>query len=143
MTAITPTQTKALSFQSNEILLWTIHPAIRIRTPRVQVHVLWTRSRMMWMDLYLSSSACVIGSGDNYAAFALAGLGAAVTAVDISEEQLNVARERARQLELSMSFVRADAADLSDLPDASFDLVCSTNGFYVWITGTSLRSSAA
>ncbi len=63
---------------------------------------------------------CVIGSGDNYAAFALAGLGAAVTSVDISEEQLNVAR--AQQLELSMSFVRADAADLSDLPDASFVL---------------------
>jgi 2-polyprenyl-3-methyl-5-hydroxy-6-metoxy-1,4-benzoquinol methylase len=31
---------------------------------------------------------CVIGSGDNYAAFALAGLGARVTSTDVSEQQL-------------------------------------------------------
>jgi hypothetical protein len=31
---------------------------------------------------------CVIGSGDNYAAFALAGLEAAATSTDISEQQL-------------------------------------------------------
>ena len=30
----------------------------------------------------------VIGSGDNYAAFALEGLGSAVTSTDISEQQL-------------------------------------------------------
>ena len=38
--------------------------------------------------------ACVLGSGDNLAVFALAGLGAEVTSVDISERQLDVARER-------------------------------------------------
>src|SRR4051812_9241612 len=43
---------------------------------------------------------CVIGSGDNYAAFALAGLGARVTSVDISERQLEVAEARARMLGL-------------------------------------------
>src|SRR6266508_1892993 len=37
---------------------------------------------------------CVIGSGDNYAAFALAGLGARGTSVDISERQLEVAEAR-------------------------------------------------
>ena len=76
---------------------------------------------------------CVIGSGDNYAAFALAGLGARVTSVDISEQQLAVAQERANVLGLVIDFVRADAADLSPLETASFDLVFSSNGFYVWI----------
>ena len=77
--------------------------------------------------------ACVIGSGDNYAAFALAGLGMSVTSVDISENQLTNARERAEDLGLEMDFVRSDAAELDAVTDASFDLVCSTNGFFVWI----------
>lgn len=76
---------------------------------------------------------CVIGSGDNYAAFALAGMGAAVTSVDIAENQLAVAQERAQFLHLKMTFVRADAADLASLAAESFDLVFSSNGFYVWI----------
>ena len=55
--------------------------------------------------------ACVIGSGDNYTAFALAGMGANVTSIDISEQQLEVAARRAEQLGLSIAFVQADAAD--------------------------------
>ena len=35
--------------------------------------------------------ACVLGSGDNLAVFALAGMGAEVTSVDISEAQIEVA----------------------------------------------------
>ena len=76
---------------------------------------------------------CVIGSGDNYAAFALAGMGAEVTSVDISEQQLEIAARRASQLGLRIRFVRADAADLQDLDAGCFDLVCSTNGFFVWL----------
>jgi SAM-dependent methyltransferase len=79
-------------------------------------------------------AVCVIGSGDNYAAFALAGLGAAVTSVDISEEQLKVGADRARELGLEINFVRADATALEPLGDATFDLVCSSNGFFVWIS---------
>jgi SAM-dependent methyltransferase len=77
--------------------------------------------------------ACVIGSGDNYAAFALAGLGARVTSVDISAQQLQVAARRAGSLGLEIEFVRADAADLALIPGDTFDLVCSSNGFFVWI----------
>lgn len=77
---------------------------------------------------------CVIGSGDNYAAFALAGLGATVTSTDISEERLEVADQRARSLNLNIKFVRSDAADLAPLPATEFDLVCSTNGFFIWIS---------
>lgn len=77
--------------------------------------------------------ACVIGSGDNYAAFALAGLGAQVTSVDISEKQLAVAQERAALLGLEINFVRADAAQIESIADNKFDLVFTSNGFYVWI----------
>ena len=76
---------------------------------------------------------CVVGSGDNYAAFALSGMGANVTSIDISERQLEVASKRAARLELPITFVQADAADLTPVGDAEFDLVFSSNGFFVWI----------
>lgn len=76
---------------------------------------------------------CVLGSGDNYAAFALTGLGADVTSVDISQEQLNVAAERAAQLGLNIHFVRGDLTNLPILEDDEFDFACSTNGVMVWI----------
>ena len=76
---------------------------------------------------------CIIGSGDNYAAFALSGLGANVTSIDISSRQLEVAAKRANQLNLSITFVQADAARLESIGDSKFDLVCSSNGFFVWI----------
>ena len=78
-------------------------------------------------------NVCVVGSGDNYVAFALSGMQANVTSIDISEKQLQVASERAKQLELSINFVQADAADLNGVGDKQFDLVCSSNGFFVWI----------
>ena len=76
---------------------------------------------------------CVVGSGDNSAAFAFSGMGANVTSVDISERRLVVASKRARHLGLSITFVQADAADMSLIGDAEFDLVFSSNGFFVWI----------
>lgn len=76
---------------------------------------------------------CVIGSGDNNAVFAFSGMGANVTSVDISERRLAVASKRARQLGLSITFVQGDAADLSLIGDSEFDLVFSSNGFFVWI----------
>lgn len=78
--------------------------------------------------------ALVIGSGDNYVAFALAGLGMQVTSSDISSHQLEIARQRAGQLGLKIEFVSTDAAELTGIEDNFFDLVCSSNGFFVWIT---------
>lgn len=80
---------------------------------------------------------CVIGSGDNYAVLALAGMKAHVTSIDISERQLETASERAKHLDLAINFVQADAMDLKSLGDETFDLVCSTNGFFVWIADLS------
>ena len=87
-----------------------------------------------WCNDMTGKEVCVIGSGDNYAAFALAGLGARVTSTDISQRQLDIAEDRAGQLGLDIRFTRADAAGLAPLPDNAFDLVCSTNGFFVWIS---------
>ena len=66
---------------------------------------------------------CILGSGDNEVAFALAGLGGNVTSVDISERRLAVAADRARTLGLQLTFLQADVTDLSALEDNSFDLV--------------------
>ena len=76
---------------------------------------------------------CIVGSGDNHAAFAFSGMGANVTSVDISERRLEVASKRALHLELPITFLQADAADLSLIGNAEFDLVFSSNGFFVWI----------
>ena len=76
---------------------------------------------------------CVVGSGDNHAAFAFAGMGANVTSVDISDLRLDVASKRARHLGLQIKFVRADAADLHPIANEEFDLVFTSNGFFVWI----------
>ena len=82
----------------------------------------------------LGRDACVIGSGDNYIAFALSGMGANVVSIDISERQLEVAAKRANQLKLPITFVQSDAANLEPIRDSEFDLVCSSNGFFVWIS---------
>ena len=77
---------------------------------------------------------CVVGSGDNLAAFAFAGMGANVTSVDISDRRLALASKRAGRLGLTIKFVQADAADLSPIGSEEFDLVFSSNGFFVWIS---------
>ena len=77
---------------------------------------------------------CVVGSGDNLVAYAVSGMGANVTSVDISERRLSLASKRARQLGLPITFVQADAADLRLIGNSEFDLVFSSNGFFVWIS---------
>ena len=79
-------------------------------------------------------SVCVLASGDNEVAFALAGMGARVTSIDISEGQLTIAEKRARALGLNISFVRADVTDLRDIPDETFHLVHTGGGAGVWIS---------
>jgi ubiquinone/menaquinone biosynthesis C-methylase UbiE len=87
---------------------------------------------------YLRNAAgkrvCVLGSGDNEVVFALAGLGADVTSVDISESQLDIAAARALELDLSISFVQSDVTDLAALDDASFDLVYTGGHVAVWVS---------
>lgn len=77
---------------------------------------------------------CVLGSGDNQVVFALAGLDAVVTSVDISQNQLQVAAQRSRELGLSIEFVQADVTDLSVLEAGSFDVVYTGGHVAVWVS---------
>ena len=85
------------------------------------------------VDTMSGKDVCVLGSGDNHAAFAFSGMGAKVTSIDISERRLAVASQRAKNLGLAINFVQADAADLTPIGDSKFDLAFSSNGFLVWI----------
>ena len=89
---------------------------------------------MIWMADVAGKSVGVLGSGDNLAAFALAGMGARVTSVDISEEQLRIADERATEVDADIRFVRADVTDLAELPDDSFDYVYTGGHVAVWVS---------
>lgn len=77
---------------------------------------------------------CVLGSGDNQVVFALAGLGGMVTSVDISQNQLDVAERRAQELDLSISFIRADVTDLSVIDSNTFDVVYTGGHVAVWVS---------
>lgn len=72
-------------------------------------------------------------SGDNHAAFAFALSGAEVTSADISEKQLEHAKEIAEKLDLAICFVCDDTTQLSNIEDNSFDLVYTSNGTHTWI----------
>lgn len=77
---------------------------------------------------------CVLGSGDNEAVFALAGLGAKVTSVDISEKQLQIASDRARNLGLEITFVQNDVTHLISLGDNRFDIIYTGGHVAVWVS---------
>jgi SAM-dependent methyltransferase len=61
-------------------------------------------------------------------------MGANVTSVDISEQQLNVARHRATELGLNVTFVHADVVDLSALRDETYDVVYTGGHVAVWVS---------
>jgi len=65
------------------------------------------------------------GCGSGSQAFALAGAGANVFAIDISEVAINLAKSEAGQLELPIEFSVMNAEDL-EFGNASFDLVCGS-----------------
>ena len=96
--------------------------------------VVLSAAEMPYLENVRDKDVCVLGSGDNEVAFALAGLGGRVTSVDISERRLEVAAARAREVELELTFLRADVTDLAELADATFDLVYTGGHMSVWIS---------
>jgi 2-polyprenyl-3-methyl-5-hydroxy-6-metoxy-1,4-benzoquinol methylase len=77
---------------------------------------------------------CVLGSGDNEIVFALAGMGARVTSVDISEAQLMIAHRRAETLGLEITFLRADVVELDELRGETFEVVYTGGHVSVWVS---------
>jgi SAM-dependent methyltransferase len=100
------------------------------RDPSLALHP----AELAWLGESAGKRIAVLGSGDNQVVFALAGLGAEVTSVDISEEQIEVARRRAVALGLQVAFLRADVTDLSSLGDATFDIVYTGGHVAVWVS---------
>jgi GNAT superfamily N-acetyltransferase len=79
-------------------------------------------AELNWLGDVSGRCVAVLGSGDNQVVFALAGLGAKVTSVDISEQQIKFARTRAAALGLQVEFRRADVVDLCGFDDDPPDL---------------------
>lgn len=87
-----------------------------------------------WLGDVAGQRIAVLGSGDNAVVFALAGLGAHVTSVDISQNQFDVARRRAAEFGLAIAFVCSDVTELTALADGSFDLVFTGGHVAVWVS---------
>ena len=100
------------------------------RDPSLALH----STELKWLGDIAGRSVAVLGSGDNQVVFALSGLGAKVTSVDISGQQIEVARSRAAALGLTVDFVQADVVDLSSLGDAAFDVVYTGGHVAVWVS---------
>jgi ubiquinone/menaquinone biosynthesis C-methylase UbiE len=66
-----------------------------------------------------------LGCGCGQNAIALAKMGARVTAVDLSAEQIRQAEDLAGTEGVTVEFKTGDIADLSSLPDSEFDLAIS------------------
>lgn len=87
-----------------------------------------------WLGDVAGKRIAVLGSGDNLVVFALAGMGAQVTSVDIAENQLAVARLRTEELGLAVEFVRADVTELPELATGTVDLVYTGGHIAVWVS---------
>ncbi len=98
------------------------------------IHLVLDDVELKYLGDVSGRSLCVLGSGDNLAAFALAGAGARVTSVDISQTQLDIAAGRAGELGFSIRFLRADVTDLHELPDDHFDIVYTGGHVAVWVS---------
>jgi SAM-dependent methyltransferase len=72
-----------------------------------------------------------LGCGTAYVSAWLTRLGARVTAIDNSEEQLKTAHELQQEFGLSFKLLRSNAERVQ-LPDASFDIAISEYGASVW-----------
>lgn len=92
-----------------------------------------SNSELHYLAGIAGKRVCVLGSGDNQVVFALAGLGALVTSVDISQNQLQIAERRARELGLCIEFAQADVTDLSAFPSGSFDAVYTGGHVALWV----------
>lgn len=84
----------------------------------------WKKKILRSMDGITGLDILDVGTGPGFLALICAELGNHVTAVDLSENMLEKARENAFKNSLDIDFRQADAEDLH-FPDAGFDVVTS------------------
>lgn len=75
----------------------------------------------------------VPSSGDNRAVFAFAALGADVTSCDISEKQIELAKETAMKHDLSIHFQIENTMKLDGISNEAYDFVYTSEGVHIWI----------
>ena len=83
-----------------------------------------------WIGDVREKSVLALAAGGGHQGPVLAAAGADVTVVDFSQEQLAIDQRLADQHGLQLRTIAADMADLSEIPDRSFDLIinpCSLN----------------
>ncbi|WP_201743708.1 class I SAM-dependent methyltransferase [Roseiconus nitratireducens] len=83
-----------------------------------------------WLGSVRGRRVLALAAGGGHQGPLLAAAGADVTVVDFSAGQLAIDRQLATEHSLPLETVLADMADLSSIPDASFDMVvnpCSVN----------------
>jgi len=99
-----------------------------------------------WIQRYLPDSGARVldlGGGPGRYSIWLAGLGYAVTLADLSADQLEVARAKAKEADVDLeAIVQANATDLSQFADASFDAVLCMGPMYHLLDETDRRAAA-
>lgn len=75
-----------------------------------------------------------LGCASGSDTLSLAGLGARVTGVDISDVAIELARAKAHRAGLEAEFIRADIFDLPDGLDGQFDVVYVKAGVLCWMS---------
>lgn len=98
-----------------------------------------TEELVRWMTEELAVGARVldVGTGSGAIATALARRGMRVTAVDISDDALDVARENARRAGVEIEFVKCDI--LHEIPAGEFDAVASNPPYIPRSAGASMH----
>ena len=95
--------------------------------------VAFTASEMEAFGDVGGKKIAVLGSGANEVTFALVGMGAIVTSVDISEYQLRHARARAESLDLKAFYTASDVVNLGLLAE-SFDALHTGGSVACWVS---------
>jgi SAM-dependent methyltransferase len=88
-------------------------------------------SKLHLLPKLVGKDVIELGCGTAYVSAWLTRLGARVTAIDNSEEQLKTAHELQQEFGLSFKLLHSDAERVQ-LPDASFDIAISEYGASVW-----------